>query len=130
MEQFFLHQLKLHQVDFIVLAGFLWLVPEYLITAYPNKIINIHPALLPKFGGKGMYGIKVHQAVFNQQEKSSGLTIHLVDGHYDQGKILFQKEISIADCDTPEEIAAKVLQKEHEIYSKVVAEYILSFKET
>jgi phosphoribosylglycinamide formyltransferase-1 len=129
-EQIILRQLKLHQVDFIVLAGFLWLIPNYLIQAFQNKIINIHPALLPKHGGKGMYGIRVHQEVFNHHEKTSGLTIHLVDANYDEGKILFQKEVSIEDCPTPEDIAAKVLKNEHECYPKVVAEYILSFKET
>ncbi len=96
----------------------------------PNKILNIHPSLLPKYGGKGMYGKNVHQAVFNAKDKISGLTIHLVNQHYDEGQILFQKEVNIEECKNPDEIAAKVLQNEHQFYPKIVTEYILNFKES
>ncbi|MBK7764170.1 MAG: phosphoribosylglycinamide formyltransferase [Bacteroidetes bacterium] len=104
----------------IVLAGFLWKVPEYLIEAYPNKIINIHPALLPKYGGKGMYGKYVHAAVLAHKEKESGITIHLVNERYDEGTILMQKTMKIDKTDTPESLAAKVLTLEHAWYSKVI----------
>lgn len=110
----------------IVLAGFLWLVPESLIGAYPGKIINIHPALLPKYGGKGMYGQKVHEAVKAANEKETGITIHLVDRHYDKGPILFQAKAKIGPGDTPGDIAGKVHQLEHEHYPRVVEEWVLT----
>lgn len=113
----FLKVLRDHQIDFIVLAGFLWLVPDYLIAAYPNKIINIHPALLPKFGGKGMYGHHVHKAVVAAQELESGITIHYVNGEYDKGQIIFQAACPIAPSDDPETVAKKVLQLEHRHFS-------------
>jgi phosphoribosylglycinamide formyltransferase-1 len=129
-ESIILKQLHLHKVDFIVLAGFLRLIPAYLINAYPNKILNIHPALLPKYGGKGMYGNLVHQAVWKNKEEKSGITIHLVNEAYDDGQIIFQKEISIANCSSPEAISESVLEIEHQYYPKKIAEYILNFKES
>src|SRR5690606_23682648 len=89
-EFYFLDLLKDNKIDYIILAGFLWLIPEFLIQEFPNRIINIHPSLLPKYGGKGMYGMHVHQAVFDHNEKKSGMTIHLVNAQYDKGEILFQ----------------------------------------
>ena len=104
------------QPDLIVLAGFLWKIPETIIQFYPNKIINIHPALLPKYGGKGMYGIKVHQAVLENNESESGITIHFVNENYDEGAFIFQKQVTIEDCSTAVEIAAKVLKLEHTFF--------------
>ncbi|HMG93089.1 MAG TPA: phosphoribosylglycinamide formyltransferase [Chryseolinea sp.] len=112
-------------VTHIVLAGFLWLIPDYLIRAFPDKIINIHPALLPKYGGKGMYGEKVHVAVKHAGDKSTGLTIHLVNENYDEGRILFQAECVIGEEDTPLDIAQKVLKLEHEFYPRVIERWIL-----
>ena len=87
--------LSKHDIDFIVLAGFLWLVPEYLINKYPGRIVNIHPALLPKFGGKGMYGMHVHEAVKQSGENETGITIHLIDGNYDKGNTVFQAKVAV-----------------------------------
>ena len=112
------------QPDLIVLAGFLLKFPEAIIAAYPNKIINIHPALLPKYGGKGMYGKHVHQSVFDNKELESGITIHYVNEHYDEGGIIFQKEINIENCKTVEEIAAKIQQLEHQYFSEVIEKLI------
>lgn len=111
----FLHVLKESKVDFVVLAGFLWKVPEHVITAFPDRIINIHPALLPKFGGKGMYGHHVHQAVYDAGEKESGITIHYVNERYDEGKIIFQAKFEILPGYGPKEIEAGVraLEMEH-----------------
>jgi phosphoribosylglycinamide formyltransferase 1 len=117
-----------NNITHIVLAGFLWLIPDYLIHAYPNKIINIHPALLPKFGGKGMYGIKVHQAVKQAREKETGITIHLVNEHYDDGEILFQGKCSIHENHTVEEIAECVHKLEHEHYPRVIETWITKKK--
>ena len=117
-------QLKERGVDFIILAGFLWLIPQHLLNAFPQKIVNIHPALLPNYGGKGMYGMKVHKAVFEAKEKESGITIHTIDEEYDKGQILFQKSVNIKNCSSPEEIAAKVLVVEHENYARIIEEYI------
>ncbi len=112
------------KIDFIVLAGFLWLVPAYLVKAFPNKIVNIHPALLPKFGGKGMYGTNVHRAVKVAGETKSGPTIHYVNEHYDEGSIIAQFSTSLSPEDTAEEIAAKVLKLEHANYAKVIEEVL------
>lgn len=112
------------EVNFIVLAGFLWLIPPYLVKAFPNRIVNIHPALLPKYGGKGMYGMNVHRAVKAAGETESGITIHYVNEHYDEGAIIFQAGTSLEPTDTPEDIAAKVLRLEHENYSRVVEEIL------
>jgi len=111
-----------YSVDYVVLAGFLWLIPSYLVAAYPNKIVNIHPALLPKYGGKGMYGMNVHKAVKENGENETGMTIHYVNEQYDDGAILFQASCQIVPEDTPQTIQQKVLQLEHRYFSKVVAE--------
>ncbi len=121
----FLDTLNKYNPDLIVLAGFLLKVPEYLVKSFPNKIINIHPALLPNYGGKGMYGMNVHKAVFENKEKFSGMTIHYVNEHYDEGNIIFQDNINIEDCQTPEEVALKVLSLEHKNYPVVVEEEIV-----
>lgn len=110
--------------DLIVLAGFLWKVPENIIHAFPNKIINIHPALLPKYGGKGMYGMRVHEAVKSNQEKETGITIHYVNEHYDEGAIIQQATTSISPNDGPEEIAAKVHALEYEHFPKAIAKIL------
>jgi phosphoribosylglycinamide formyltransferase-1 len=112
--------LKANKVSHIVLAGFLLLIPEKLINTFPDKIINIHPSLLPKFGGKGMYGIKVHEAVVATGEKETGITIHLVNAHYDEGKILAQFKCSISPGDDARATAEKVSRLEHENYPKVI----------
>jgi phosphoribosylglycinamide formyltransferase-1 len=112
------------QPDLIVLAGFLWKFPEHIIAKYPNKIINIHPALLPKYGGKGMYGMHVHQAVLENHEKETGITIHYVNEYYDEGEFIFQKSITIEDCKTAEEIANKIHPLEHQYFPKVIEQLI------
>ncbi|HEY3402675.1 MAG TPA: phosphoribosylglycinamide formyltransferase [Ohtaekwangia sp.] len=117
-------------VTHIVLAGFMWLVPDYLIQAYPDKIVNIHPALLPDFGGKGMYGMFVHEAVKKANRKETGITIHLVNEKYDEGRILSQKSCSIESTDTPDDIAKKVHQLEYQHYPKVIEEWIESPQST
>lgn len=103
-----LNLLKSKNIDLIVLAGFLWLIPRLLIKEYPQRIINIHPALLPKYGGKNMYGTKVHQAVIESGDKESGITIHFVDEIYDNGKIIFQVKCAISEEDTPITLAEKI----------------------
>ena len=117
--------LKLNGIDFIVLAGFMWLVPEYLVKSYPNKMVNIHPALLPKYGGKGMYGDRVHEAVVANKEKESGITIHWVNEKYDEGNIIFQARCKVAPGDTPRDVAAKVHKLEYEYYPKVIEKLIM-----
>lgn len=107
-------------VDFIALAGFLWLIPAYLVKAYTKRIVNIHPALLPKFGGRGMHGQHVHEAVKAAKETESGITIHYVNEQYDEGNIIFQDRIPIATTDEPSDIANKVLLLEHRHYASIV----------
>ncbi len=109
-----------HNINFIVLAGFLLLVPKYLIKAYPNKIINIHPALLPAHGGKGMYGNKVHEAVKAAGDTETGITIHYVNEQFDEGEIILQTKCPVLETDTVEDIRAKVQALEHEHYPKVL----------
>lgn len=116
----FVDTIDFYKPDLIVLAGFLWKIPEYLVKTFPNKIINIHPALLPKYGGKGMYGHHVHEAVVDNHEKESGITIHFVNEHYDEGTILLQKSVALEAADTAETVAAKVLSLEHAWYAKVI----------
>jgi phosphoribosylglycinamide formyltransferase-1 len=116
----FLKIIKSTQPDLIVLAGFLWKIPEYLVKAYPNKIINIHPALLPKYGGKGMYGMHVHQAVVNNKETETGITIHYVNEAYDEGAIIFQATCPVEATDTSEEVAKKIHALEYEHFPKVI----------
>lgn len=113
-----------HNIDLIVLAGFLWLVPMNILKEYKNRIINIHPALLPKFGGKGMYGHHVHQAVINAKEKKSGITIHFVNEQYDEGQIIFQKEIDVLPDDTPDKLAARIHELEYEYFSKTIEKVV------
>jgi phosphoribosylglycinamide formyltransferase-1 len=113
------------KINFIVLAGFLWLVPLNLIKAFPNKIINIHPALLPKYGGKGMYGNHIHKAIVENKETETGISIHEVNEHFDEGKIIFQAKCIIDSNDTPEMVAEKVHELEHEHYPKIIEKYLL-----
>jgi phosphoribosylglycinamide formyltransferase-1 len=115
-----LDTLSQHGITHIVLAGFLWLVPSYLTKAFPNKIMNIHPALLPKYGGKGMYGAHVHEAVFAAKDDISGITIHYVNEHYDEGKHIFQAVCLLDEDDTPKTIAEKVLRLEHYYFPKII----------
>ena len=102
------------------MAGFLWLIPENFIEAFPDKIINIHPALLPKYGGKGMYGHHVHEAVIRNREPQSGITIHYVNQHYDDGQVIFQSSFSLSADETPETLAAKIHEQEYEHFPKVI----------
>jgi phosphoribosylglycinamide formyltransferase-1 len=115
-----LRALEAYRVDLIVLAGFLWLIPAYLVKAYPNKIVNIHPALLPKYGGKGMYGRHVHEAVKAAGDLESGITIHYVNENYDEGSIIYQAAVRIDAEDSAEKIAERVLRLEHGNYWRVV----------
>jgi len=116
--------LKEKQIDFIVLAGFLWLIPSELILAFPQRIINIHPALLPKYGGKGMYGDYVHQAVSDAGETKSGISIHFVNQVYDEGAIIFQKSIEIKAGENPKKIAEKVHALEYEYFPQIIERVI------
>lgn len=116
--------LQQHRITHIVLAGFLWLVPQSLIHAYSGRIINIHPALLPKYGGKGMYGMHVHRAVKQAGETETGITIHLVDEHYDNGKILLQARVQLNGTETPEQIAEKVHELEYRHYPGVIEKWV------
>jgi phosphoribosylglycinamide formyltransferase-1 len=115
-----LNILKANNPDLIVLAGFLWKFPEKILNAYPNKVINIHPALLPKFGGKGMYGMHVHEAVVENKETETGITIHYVNEHYDEGAILFQATCEVLPADSAEDVAAKIHELEMEHFPRVV----------
>ncbi|MCY4780196.1 phosphoribosylglycinamide formyltransferase [Sphingobacterium sp. UT-1RO-CII-1] len=112
--------LKRLDIDIIVLAGFLWLVPENLLKAFPNKIINIHPALLPKFGGKGMYGDKVHQAVLEAKEEEHGITIHFVNENFDEGEVIHQARFKVEPEDTLEILKFKGQQLEHQYYPRII----------
>ncbi len=119
-------ELDNRNIDFIVLAGFLWLIPPYLIQHYPDRIINIHPALLPKYGGKRMYGHFVHEAVHLAKETHSGITIHYVNEKYDEGSIVFQERCEILPSDQPEDIARKVQVLEHSYYPTVIDQLVSS----
>lgn len=112
--------LREYRVDFIVLAGFLWLIPAYLVKAFPDRIVNIHPALLPKYGGKGMYGRHVHRAVKEAGELESGITIHYVNENYDEGNVIYQAAVRLDPEDSPEQIGERVLRLEHANYWRVV----------
>lgn len=114
-----------NNIDLIVLAGFLWLVPEDILDRFENRIINIHPALLPKYGGKGMYGMGVHEAVIAASEKQSGITIHKVNKHYDKGQIIFQTEVDIDENETPDSLASKIHELEHQHFPKVIEKYLI-----
>jgi phosphoribosylglycinamide formyltransferase-1 len=115
-----------YNIDFIVLAGFLLLIPEYLIEAFPNQIINIHPALLPKYGGKGMYGMKVHETVKEKNEHETGITIHYVNKRYDEGQVIFQARCRIKEEDRPEDIARKVHELEYHHYPRVIEKLLMN----
>jgi phosphoribosylglycinamide formyltransferase 1 len=118
--------LQENNIDLVVLAGFLWLIPENLIEAFPNKIVNIHPALLPKYGGKGMFGDNVHKAVVEHKETETGITIHFVNQHYDEGKVIFQAKCKVLPTDTFEEVASKIHTLEYEHFPKVIADLLLT----
>ena len=115
-----LNLLQEKQIDWVILAGFLWLIPKAIVAAFPNKIVNLHPALLPKFGGKGMYGHFVHEAVVAAGETESGITIHFVNEHYDEGNVIFQAAFSVEPTDTPEDIARKGQILEHAHFPRVI----------
>jgi len=119
------NQLLDQEIDLVVLAGFLWLIPESLLKEFPNKILNIHPALLPKYGGKGMYGINVHKAVFDAKEKESGITIHTIDEAYDKGDFIYQESVNIEDCLNPQDISNSILKLEHNNFARVIKEFLL-----
>ena len=119
-------QLQEQEIDFIVLAGFLWLMPSFITAAWPNKIVNIHPALLPAYGGKGMYGHYVHEAVIAAGEKESGITIHYVNDHYDQGAIIFQAKCPVLPTDTPDDLAARIHELEYRYFPEIIEKTILN----
>ena len=119
-ESAFLEAIISANPDLIVLAGFLLKIPEKMVSAFENRIINIHPSLLPKYGGKGMYGLNIHKEVILNKEKFSGLTIHYVNKEYDKGAVIFQKKIKINEKETPESLSSKVLKLEHENYSLII----------
>lgn len=121
-----LETLKQYKIDFIVLAGFLLKVSQPILDAFPNRIINIHPALLPKFGGKGMYGDKVHQAVIDAGEKESGISIHYVNGHYDEGDVIFQAACEVLPDDSVNDVAQKVHQLEYKYFPEVIEKVVLN----
>ena len=118
-------ELKNFQTDFIVLAGFLWKIPAIILKAFHNRIVNIHPALLPKYGGKGMYGSHVHQAVIENHEPESGITIHYVDEHYDNGDIIFQISCPVVENDSPKTLAERIAKLEHKYYPEVIERLLL-----
>lgn len=119
-ESSFFQVLRKYNPDLIILAGYMKLIPQNIVTDYCNRIINIHPALLPNFGGKRMFGMNVHNAVFESKEKYSGVSVHLVNEEYDKGKVLYQEKVDVSDCKTPEEIADKILILEHKVYPMVL----------
>lgn len=119
-----LETLKRYGIDFIVLAGFLWLLPPYLVQAYAHRMVNLHPALLPRYGGKGMYGMHVHRAVCEAKENQTGMTIHYVNEQYDDGDIVFQATCPLQRGDTPEGIADKVRVLEHRYFPKVIEQLV------
>jgi phosphoribosylglycinamide formyltransferase 1 len=119
--------LQNNHVDFIILAGFLRKIPDEVVHAYSDKIINVHPALLPKFGGKGMYGKYVHKAVKEANETETGITIHLVNEHYDEGRILFQASAPLVESDTSEDIGLKVQKLEHEHFARICEMFISEY---
>lgn len=123
-----LRQLKKRGTDFVVLSGFLWLIPPHFVHAFPRRIVNIHPALLPSYGGKGMYGMNVHRAVIEAGEKESGITIHYIDEHYDQGTTIFQAKCPVQPSDTPESLADRVHALEYAHFPQVIEETVLKSK--
>ena len=119
-----LDDLIARDVDWIILAGFLWLIPGYILNAYPQKIINIHPALLPNYGGKGMFGARVHEAVITSGDTESGITIHYVNERYDEGQVIFQEKCQIVSEDTPESLAGKIHKLEYEYFPQEISKLI------
>jgi len=119
-----LEKLQDEKIDWVILAGFLLKIPQELIRAFPDRMVNIHPALLPKYGGKGMYGSHVHEAVKAARDTETGITIHLVNEHYDEGKIIFQAATSLEESDSPEDIAEKVHALEHRYFPEVIGSLI------
>ncbi|WP_158846693.1 phosphoribosylglycinamide formyltransferase [Algibacter sp. L1A34] len=115
-----LNILKASKPDLIVLAGYLWKFPENILKAFPNKVINVHPALLPNYGGKGMFGMHVHNAIVNNKEKETGITIHYVNEHYDEGAIIFQAKCDVNETDSADDVAAKIHELEMEYFPKVI----------
>ncbi|MCX7955083.1 MAG: phosphoribosylglycinamide formyltransferase [Bacteroidales bacterium] len=122
-----LYYLEKFEINFIVLAGFLWLIPSIIVKKYKDRIINIHPALLPKYGGKGMYGKNVHKAILENKEKYSGITIHLVNEEYDKGKIIFQKSILISENETLNSLEEKIHKLEYKHYPQIIELYIKNY---
>lgn len=120
LSQEFTDKLQSENYDLIILAGFMWLVPPAIVSSYKNKIVNIHPALLPAYGGKGMYGDNVHKAVIANQENKSGITIHFVNENYDEGDIIFQAECPVLSSDTPNSLAERIHELEHRYYPEVI----------
>ena len=116
--------LKATEPDLIVLAGFLWKFPEHILKCFENKVINIHPALLPKYGGKGMYGMNVHNAIIQNNESETGITIHYVNENYDEGAIIFQERFQLSENDTAASVAAKIHELEYEFFPKVIEEIL------
>lgn len=113
------------KADFIVLAGFLWMIPDNICKAFAGKMVNIHPALLPNYGGKGMYGANVHEAVIANKEKESGITIHYVNDRYDEGKVIFQAKCKVEASDTPQSLAQKIHELEYKFYPSIVEKLLL-----
>ena len=120
-----LRKIQSLKTDWVILAGFLWLIPSEFVQAFPQRIINLHPALLPKFGGKGMYGHFVHEAVVAAGETESGITIHYVNEHYDEGAIIFQRSFPVLPSDTPEDVAKKGQVLEHRDFPQVIESLVL-----
>lgn len=120
-----LERLLYNRIDFVVLAGFLKMIPAHIVKAYPSRIVNIHPALLPRFGGKGMYGERVHKAVIEAGETESGITIHYVNEHYDEGDIIFQARCPVLSSDTPETLAKRIHELEYMHYPRVIEQLVL-----
>ena len=118
-----------NEADYIILAGFLWRIPQKIVDAFPKKIINIHPALLPKYGGKGMYGMNVHRAVKENRETETGITIHYVNENYDEGAIIFQAKTVLSANDTPEKIAEKIHILEQNYFPRIIEDVILDINE-
>jgi phosphoribosylglycinamide formyltransferase 1 len=121
-----LAKLKEQNTEYIILAGFLWLIPQNLLDAFPGKILNIHPALLPLYGGKGMYGMRVHQSVISNGDPQSGITIHEVNAEYDEGQIVFQAKVAIEKDDTANLLAEKIHRLEHQHFPQVIEQWILN----
>jgi phosphoribosylglycinamide formyltransferase-1 len=121
----FLQQLHARNIEWIILAGFLWLLPPYVVHAYNRRIVNIHPALLPRHGGKGMYGMRVHEAVKASGDQETGITIHYADTNYDEGDLIFQQKCTVHPEDTPEDIARNVQRLEHAHFAPVIAKLVM-----